>query len=167
DITPTRLLLHSCRTHRARHSFPTRRSSDLNLASVAPEKLRGLVDRAIQAVVAERQLDECEITLRDLELTAQSFAGSLEALYTSRSEEHTSELQSRFDLVCRLLLEKKNDLGGFVAAVEVDNLNLANTTHLFHAARHIALFITHKNDDADMQCDTRRHWPQHQPDRKA
>src|SRR5699024_12017940 len=31
-----------------------------------------------------------------------------------RSEEHTSELQSRFDLVCRLLLEKKKkiyDLG--------------------------------------------------------
>src|SRR5699024_11878114 len=25
-----------------------------------------------------------------------------------RSEEHTSELQSRFDIVCRLLLEKKN-----------------------------------------------------------
>src|SRR5699024_11027099 len=27
--------------------------------------------------------------------------------FTQRSEEHTSELQSRFDLVCRLLLEKK------------------------------------------------------------
>src|SRR5699024_12238913 len=27
--------------------------------------------------------------------------------FTKRSEEHTSELQSRFDLVCRLLLEKK------------------------------------------------------------
>src|SRR5699024_12338539 len=27
--------------------------------------------------------------------------------YGQRSEEHTSELQSRFDLVCRLLLEKK------------------------------------------------------------
>src|SRR5699024_11697045 len=27
----------------------------------------------------------------------------------ARSEEHTSELQSRFDLVCRHLLEKKND----------------------------------------------------------
>src|SRR5699024_12130392 len=26
---------------------------------------------------------------------------------STRSEEHTSELQSRFDLVCRLLLEKK------------------------------------------------------------
>src|SRR5699024_12711682 len=30
------------------------------------------------------------------------------ALPPERSEEHTSELQSRFDLVCRLLLEKKN-----------------------------------------------------------
>src|SRR5699024_11808533 len=29
------------------------------------------------------------------------------SLLPSRSEEHTSELQSRFDLVCRLLLEKK------------------------------------------------------------
>src|SRR5206468_13013943 len=29
---------------------------------------------------------------------------------TSRSEEHTSELQSRSDLVCRLLLEKKNNI---------------------------------------------------------
>src|SRR5699024_11982055 len=29
-----------------------------------------------------------------------------------RSEEHTSELQSRFDLVCRLLLEKKNKRRG-------------------------------------------------------
>src|SRR5437868_11478437 len=32
------------------------------------------------------------------------------AYETVRSEEHTSELQSRFDLVCRLLLEKKNTL---------------------------------------------------------
>src|SRR5699024_11624799 len=29
---------------------------------------------------------------------------------SSRSEEHTSELQSRFDLVCRLLLEKKKKI---------------------------------------------------------
>src|SRR5690554_7474421 len=35
---------------------------------------------------------------------------SLEALM--RSEEHTSELQSRPHLVCRLLLEKKKDLSG-------------------------------------------------------
>src|SRR5690349_23991975 len=34
-------------------------------------------------------------------------SGSLCGLIGSRSEEHTSELQSRRDLVCRLLLEKK------------------------------------------------------------
>src|SRR5579885_3710470 len=32
------------------------------------------------------------------------------ALIAARSEEHTSELQSRFDIVCRLLLEKKKSL---------------------------------------------------------
>src|SRR5206468_10043010 len=32
----------------------------------------------------------------------------LQVTLTERSEEHTSELQSRSDLVCRLLLEKKN-----------------------------------------------------------
>src|SRR5437868_10054109 len=32
-----------------------------------------------------------------------------EVAIESRSEEHTSELQSRFDLVCRLLLEKKKN----------------------------------------------------------
>src|SRR5207247_6423965 len=32
----------------------------------------------------------------------------LRAGHAGRSEEHTSELQSRVDLVCRLLLEKKN-----------------------------------------------------------
>src|SRR5438874_8007886 len=31
-----------------------------------------------------------------------------------RSEEHTSELQSRRDLVCRLLLEKKNTILSFL-----------------------------------------------------
>src|SRR5438034_4616006 len=35
-------------------------------------------------------------------------ARSLERLADLRSEEHTSELQSHSDLVCRLLLEKKN-----------------------------------------------------------
>src|SRR5438105_9445856 len=33
--------------------------------------------------------------------------GPVNLLDSSRSEEHTSELQSRVDLVCRLLLEKK------------------------------------------------------------
>src|SRR5437868_8157087 len=32
------------------------------------------------------------------------------AVVDLRSEEHTSELQSRFDLVCRFLLENKNNI---------------------------------------------------------
>src|SRR5207249_6363927 len=35
---------------------------------------------------------------------------ALDARRAQRSEEHTSELQSRFDLVCRLLLEKKKTI---------------------------------------------------------
>src|SRR5438132_10678506 len=34
---------------------------------------------------------------------------ALRACFVNRSEEHTSELQSHSDLVCRLLLEKKNN----------------------------------------------------------
>src|SRR5438067_3640915 len=37
------------------------------------------------------------------------FTGHIDKIRSQlRSEEHTSELQSRFDIVCRLLLEKKN-----------------------------------------------------------
>src|SRR5699024_11876976 len=46
------------------------------------------------------------VDLRTIERTIENHK---EELHTNeRSEEHTSELQSRFDLVCRLLLEKKN-----------------------------------------------------------
>src|SRR5699024_8795950 len=37
-----------------------------------------------------------------------AYVGGYSTVVMLRSEEHTSELQSRFDLVCRLLLEKKN-----------------------------------------------------------
>src|SRR6266513_6269799 len=37
----------------------------------------------------------------------------------SRSEEHTSELQSRFDLVCRLLLENKKIIGMILAPLQL------------------------------------------------
>src|SRR5690349_24245106 len=53
---------------------------------------RGRVERVHRRVDAER---------RDV---AREHDGRIE-----RSEEHTSELQSRRDLVCRLLLEKKKD----------------------------------------------------------
>src|SRR2546427_6522233 len=37
-------------------------------------------------------------------------------VFHRRSEEHTSELQSQSNLVCRLLLEKKNGIGADLAA---------------------------------------------------
>src|SRR5690349_23265081 len=43
------------------------------------------------------------LTLRGISIVAQPSVPGV-----TRSEEHTSELQSRRDLVCRLLLEKKN-----------------------------------------------------------
>src|SRR5699024_5392887 len=42
-------------------------------------------------------------------LAGDADAGGRAPARPGRSEEHTSELQSRFDLVCRLLLEKKTD----------------------------------------------------------
>src|SRR5207249_6660917 len=69
-----------------------------------------------------------------------------------RSEEHTSELQSRFDLVCRLLLEKKKQqearrrrmgrrvirLYIYIAALKVDKVSRAQAQRLVlfaHVAR--------------------------------
>src|SRR5690625_51856 len=48
----------------------------------------------------QQRLDDHEVDCLKKELDQN--------LYVSRSEEHTSELQSRGHLVCRLLLEKKN-----------------------------------------------------------
>src|SRR5438309_7334323 len=45
--------------------------------------------------------------LTDAKLTGDPFGGGLVVACEHRSEEHTSELQSQFHLVCRLLLEKK------------------------------------------------------------
>src|SRR5437868_11388230 len=44
---------------------------------------------------------------RDVVPRTQANARTASPASGGRSEEHTSELQSRFDLVCRLLLEKK------------------------------------------------------------
>src|SRR5438067_7422826 len=41
--------------------------------------------------------------------SSRAVTRTFRSVLPSRSEEHTSELQSRFDLVCRLLLEKKNE----------------------------------------------------------
>src|SRR5699024_11963753 len=54
----------------------------------------------------EGLLDAWIIVLRSCATPLET--GGYEWAVRMRSEEHTSELQSRFDLVCRLLLEKKN-----------------------------------------------------------
>src|SRR5699024_11987073 len=56
------------------------------------------------------QLTQPIINLSTLVTDYKKAVGASSRIYEimeERSEEHTSELQSRFDLVCRLLLEKK------------------------------------------------------------
>src|SRR5207247_8577951 len=70
------------------------------------------VDRAIHLQTDAQEWD-AEATagaLLEAILTDEATNGPFDILFfgnESRSEEHTSELQSRVDLVCRLLLEKK------------------------------------------------------------
>src|SRR6266704_5251142 len=67
-------------------------------------------------MIIEKSLERLGLVVPDLEQFYRtnpsgakfvSHVAVQNVLYLSRSEEHTSELQSRFDLVCRLLLEKK------------------------------------------------------------
>src|SRR5699024_12490242 len=53
-------------------------------------------------------LSEKRIKYQDINALVIDEADDILDFTKLRSEEHTSELQSRFDLVCRLLLEKKN-----------------------------------------------------------
>src|SRR5699024_12390612 len=77
------------------HAFPTRRSSD-------HEAIEHTNDSAEITVVAGD-------LVADLDLGGSlAVNGVCQGPAEVRSEEHTSELQSRFDLVCRLLLGKKN-----------------------------------------------------------
>src|SRR5690606_39312182 len=82
------------------HSFPTRRSSDLAPPSRAVLTSSARSRRCTSAPARTRS--RCRAT---------SLAASRSVAVRSRSEEHTSELQSREKLVCRLLLEKKNKSG--------------------------------------------------------
>src|SRR5699024_12474831 len=63
-----------------------------------PVYTKELTNRVEGLVMEEKKM------ARRLHLRSRSLNSS------NRSEEHTSELQSRFDLVCRLLLEKKKQL---------------------------------------------------------
>src|SRR5688500_19928469 len=83
------------------HSFPTRRSSDLVAAR------RAMHDRDRRAPVALAR--NAPVTQAPLHLLlAQAVALEKQVQWRLRSEEHTSELQSPCNLVCRLLLENNN-----------------------------------------------------------
>src|SRR5205814_9193434 len=77
------------------HSFPTRRSSDLDHRVSAGH---------LRAVLPVPQ-SSCKQRINNFRQTMAEVVYSL--LDWIRSEEHTSELQSLRHLVCRLLLEKK------------------------------------------------------------
>src|SRR5690606_41405458 len=97
---------------RVLHSFPTRRSSDLALA-VHDAVLAIDVFRIVLIFVVRFPPGECDhfpalIVDREDDTVAHHviYTAALGLIDQSqRSEEHTSELQSRENLVCRLLLE--------------------------------------------------------------
>src|SRR5690349_23924328 len=85
--------------HRDLHSFPTRRSSDLGPC------LAMLTAMMTSAVIPWGS--KVELFGRTIALQIADINIGILYVFGVRSEEHTSELQSRRDLVCRLLLEKK------------------------------------------------------------
>src|SRR5207249_10537837 len=96
--------------HRVLHSFPTRRSSDLRSPCPAPASMSRCPPRRWSPRSWPTWDFVLDVNLKGGFFCAQAAARVMVAggRRGSRSEEHTSELQSRFDLVCRLLLEKKN-----------------------------------------------------------
>src|SRR5687768_17698685 len=72
-----------------------------------PFELRELVDEVVDTLAESARRKALEFNALVPAGVATHFIGSGGHL-RQRSEEHTSELQSRLHLVCRLLLEKKN-----------------------------------------------------------
>src|SRR5690242_21820939 len=95
-VKVTTFLSYGSGSHRNLPSFPTRRSSDLvpSMCRCSSAFGRSTSSSRIEGLPA---LGHCGCALRDLV-----------GRDVLRSEEHTSELQSHVNLVCRLLLEKKN-----------------------------------------------------------
>src|SRR5699024_12635947 len=98
--------------HHDLHSFPTRRSSDLNVSEATLDFPVSLVLSALLfffiasdfAFLSSSDHDEVSSNVllsSMIYFASSSFFGAGKLRYSLRSEEHTSELQSRFDLVCR------------------------------------------------------------------
>src|SRR5690606_41672976 len=89
-------------------SFPARRSSDL-----ATLEYRGTgtieVDGEPCALTSYRASTNYQTFSQRIQYTCTRPSGETYSNIEVRSEEHTSELQSRENIVCRLLLEKKKN----------------------------------------------------------
>src|SRR5207248_9745738 len=102
-------ILQASARHANQHSFPTRRSSDLgagdtesahrDYATPGTGKIAPVVPPSAAHARYSVAGDQGKVASVDRE-------GRTGRAYP-RSEEHTSELQSPYDIVCRLLLEKK------------------------------------------------------------
>src|SRR5690606_40279572 len=106
------LFFPRCHAHRPLPSFPTRRSSDLT----PPDHYPLLLHYHPLVIYRHQVIKQADLVLATFllpdEFTPEQrkrIFDYYDPLTTGRSEEHTSELQSRENLVCRLLLEKKND----------------------------------------------------------
>src|SRR5690606_41500218 len=91
------------------HSFPTRRSSDLKISTTInalSTPIISLISVILLYITLSKQIESnyFQKKSKNLDLVLVMY-NQLQVEY--RSEEHTSELQSRENLVCRLLLEKK------------------------------------------------------------
>src|SRR5690606_40600919 len=96
-------LLYRPAPHRDLHSFPTRRSSDL---SQVDDSAPGAHFVYLAGALRQFDLAYLHLVAPDA-VEPESLDRALAVQMRRRSEEHTSELQSRENLVCRLLLEKK------------------------------------------------------------
>src|SRR5690606_42072533 len=88
------------------HSFPTRRSSDLYDARIMTYKPNNVV--SLWCIGGRQKINfVCHKPEYIPLIKGEADLVYKKGTFFLRSEEHTSELQSRENLVCRLLLEKK------------------------------------------------------------
>src|SRR2546422_10643388 len=90
--------------------FPTRRSSDLDFVRQAVGDSRAQVLQQqfdLQPPHALKTAHQLAQALVQAHFSGRRADGAELRVADERSEEHTSELQSRLHLVCRLLVEKK------------------------------------------------------------
>src|SRR5437773_6898568 len=84
-----------------------RTSRTKSRATKTSPRLTGNVIKAIPSVILRTYRRMAAWSACTAEKTAGVTCPTSAATLSTRSEEHTSELQSHHDLVCRLLLEKK------------------------------------------------------------